>query len=161
MSRGDPFAPFPVAPCPECDERLSSWLQRLAGIYAMPTREFLDCCGLGDRRAADLEWRLGAVAETLLAARTGMTLPALRAMTFEDIGPHARSVIARGSRYLCPECSRDALVRRKAAAFPWTFWCAAHQARFRSAGGQSLEALLPGKLLAELDPAARRGAARL
>lgn len=161
MSRGAPFAPFPVAPRPECDERLSSWLQRLAGIYAMPTGMFLDCCGLSDRRAAELEWRLGTGAEIMLAARTRMTLPALRAMTFEDIAPHARSTIARGSRYLCPECSRGAFVHRKAAALPWTFWCAAHQARFRSAGGQTLEALLPGKSLAELDPDARRGAARL
>lgn len=152
---------LPVAPRPESDERLSSWLQRLADIYAMPAENFLEYCGLGGRSVAQFERRLGAGEGVLLARRTGMAVEALRSLTFEEIAPDACLMIASSSRYVCPQCSAGLTLHRKAAALPWTFWCPVHRTRFRSAGGRALDTVLPEKLLVALDPCARIGAVRM
>ena len=127
MSRVAFAAPLPVAPRPQPDERLSSWLGRLARLYGMRIEAFLECCGLR-RAVSDLEWRLWAGEGALLASRAGMTAEAVRALTFEEIAPHARLTVAARSRYACALCPTD--VHRKAAALPWNFWCVEHGARF-------------------------------
>lgn len=160
MSGSAPAMHLPVVPRPEENERLSSWLGRIARLYSMPMQPFLECCGLKERSVAEFEWRLEGGEGALLARRTGMTVQALKAMTFEEIAPQARPMIAQGSRYVCPQCSGDALIHRKAAALPWSFWCPVHRARLRSAGGSSLETLLLGRMLSALDPYAKRGADR-
>ncbi len=158
MSRVAFAAPLPVAPRPQPDERLSSWLGRLARLYGMRIEAFLECCGLR-RAVSDLEWRLWAGEGALLASRAGMTAEAVRALTFEEIAPHARLTVAARSRYACALCPTD--VHRKAAALPWTFWCVEHGARFEPRAGRMLTSLLPGTQLAALDPAARLGARRM
>lgn len=151
---------LPVAPRPEADERLSSWLHRLARLYAMPLDTFLECCGLTGLGIGDLEWRLGAGEGALLATRTGMTVQALPALTFAEIAPHARPMIASRSRYVCPDCPID--IHRKAAALPWNFWCAEHETRFVARGvGRGLERQLPEAQLTALDLYAHAGAMRL
>lgn len=159
MTSAPMMAPLPVAPRPELDERLSSWLHRLARLYAMPIDAFLECCGLSSRGIGDLEWRLGGGEGALLASRTGMDVEALRALTFARIAPHARLMIASHSRYVCPHCPSG--IHRKAAALPWNFWCAAHGARLRPRGGGRLPTLLPEQQRAMLDGYARDGAVRL
>jgi hypothetical protein len=160
MKAAPTMAPLPVVPRPAANERLSSWLSRLARLYAMPIEVFLECCGLSCSSVADLEWRLGGGEGALLAQRTGMTVEALQTLTFAEITPHARPMIATGSRYVCPHCSLD--IHRKAAALPWNFWCAEHETRFVARGvGGHLERLLPEAQLTVLDLYARAGATRL
>lgn len=149
---------LPVVPRAEPDERLSCWLGRLAQFYGMPIKAFLECCGLGCCDVADLEWRLGAGEGALLAARTGMTVEATRAMTFEEIAPHARLTVTRGSRYVCPLCPGG--IQRKSTALPWNFWCPEHGVRLAARGGRNLEGLSQTQLTV-LDLNARAGAMRL
>ena len=133
MTPASMMAPLPVAPRPAFDERLSSWLHRLARLYAMPIDAFLECCGLSGRGIDDLEWRLGGGEGALLAFRTGTDVEALRALTFAEIAPHARLMIASRSRYVCSHCRIG--IHLKSAALPWHFWCADHKARLRPKGG--------------------------
>ncbi|WP_323131077.1 TniQ family protein [Sinorhizobium medicae] len=150
---------LPVVPRPARDERLSSWLNRLARFYAMPIDAFLEHCGLNCKDATVLEWRLGEEEGAILASRTGLTIEALRTMTFEEIAPHARLTVARGSRYVCRSCSSG--IHRKRAAFPWNFWCREHDLRLDACGGRKLGEWLPEPALALLDFSASDGAARL
>lgn len=159
MKAAPTMAPLPVVPRPAVDERLSSWLNRLARLYAMPIEALLGCCGLGSRSIWELEWRLGEGEGALLAQRTGMTVEALRALIFSEITPRARPMIASHSRYVCPHCSLD--IHRKAAALPWNFWCAEHQIRFRPRAGVRLESRLSETQRTVLDLHARDGAMRL
>lgn len=149
---------LPVVLKPEPDERLSSWLGRLAWFYAMPIDAFLECCGLSGCDVNDLEWRLGGGEGALLAAYTGIGLEELRAMTLEEIAPHARLMVALGSRYVCPLCPGG--IRRKTTALPWSFWCPEHGARLTARGGRELEGLSETQLVM-LDLNARAGAMRL
>jgi hypothetical protein len=151
--------PLPVVPRPLRDERLYSWLHRLARFYAMPVDAVLAHCGLSQKSAAALEWRLGEGEGAILASRTGMTIEALRAMTFEDVAPHARLTVAMGSRYVCSACSPG--IHRKRAAFPWNFWCREHGLRLDACGGRKLREWLPEAALVTLDVSARDGALRL
>lgn len=159
MKAAPTMAPLPVVPRPAADERLSSWLNRLARLYAMPIEALLGCCGLGSRSIWELEWRLGEGEGALLAQRTGMSVEALRALTFSEITPRARPMIATGSRYVCPHCSLD--IHRKAAALPWNFWCAEHETRFRPRAGVSLEMRLSETQRTALDGYARGGARKM
>jgi hypothetical protein len=151
--------PLPVVPRPGADERLSSWLGRLAQLYGMPAEALLAWCGLRSVSVRELEWRLGGGEGVLLAGRTGLTVEDLRALTFDEIAPHARLMIAERSRYVCPRC--PAGVASKAAAFPWNFWCGEHAIRFVGKAGAGLDALVPPPQLAGLDLDARIGATRL
>lgn len=150
---------LPVVPRPARDERLSSWLNRLAQLYAMPTNVFLADCGLKRNGAAALEWRLGEGEGAILASRTGMTVEALRTMTFEKIAPQARLMIAPGNRYVCPGC--PAGIHPKRRAFPWNFWCREHNLRLAASGGRNLGEWFPETVLALLDFSAHDGAMRL
>lgn len=158
MIAGPASGVLPVVLKPASDERLTSWLGRLAWFYGMPIDAFLECCGLPRCDVNDLEWRLGGGEGALLAARTGMTVEALRAMTFEETAPHARMTVARGSRYVCPLCPGGIL--RKSTALPWNFWCPEHGVRLAARGGRNLEGLQETQLTM-LDLNARAGATRL
>lgn len=49
---------LPVVYAPEADERLSSWIARMAAFYAMTVSEFVAVLGLQGCDVFDLEWRL-------------------------------------------------------------------------------------------------------
>ena len=51
---------LPVAPRPQADERLSSWLARIAALYGMPIGALLAHCGLVGADPFALEKGLGA-----------------------------------------------------------------------------------------------------
>lgn len=92
---------------PEPDERLSSWLARLATFYAMTVSEFVAELGLAGCDIFDLEWHLSEGEGALIAARTGVPEVALQAMTYSEFVPDARIMIARKSRHCCPDCPAD------------------------------------------------------
>lgn len=158
MSTAPAIDVLPVVLKPEPDERLSSWLGRMAWLYGMPIGSFLECCGLPRWDIDDLEWRVGEGEGALLAARTGMTVEALRAMTFDKTVPNARMMVARGSRYVCPLCLGE--VQCRSMALPWNFWCPQHGVRLAARGGRNLKGLSQTQLIV-LDVNARAGASRL
>jgi len=115
---------LPVVFPPETDERLSSWLARLATFYAMTVPEFLAEPGLAGCDVFDLEWCLSDGEGALITARTGLSAPVVQAMTFCEVVPDAWIMIARKNRHRCATCPAD--IHRKAAALPMTFQCAIH-----------------------------------
>jgi hypothetical protein len=152
---------LPVAPRPETDERLSSWLARIAVVYGLPVGALLAHCGLVGADPFALEKGLGAGEGALLAERTGLVPEAIEAMTFCELAAPAHGMIARGDRGTCPLCADSSAIRRREAALPWGFWCAVHGLRRRPLVGESIEAQFGATALTQLDPLARAGARRL
>jgi len=62
---------LPVAPRPAAEERLSSWLSRIARIYGLSTSALVAHFGLAGSSAPTLEKRLSTGQGALIAARTG------------------------------------------------------------------------------------------
>ena len=143
------------------DERLSSWLARLAAIYGSPVGALLAHCGLAGADPFVLEKGLGAGEGALLAERTGLSPEAIEAMTFRQVAAPVRFMIARGDRGICPRCAETPAIRRRDAALPWGFWCAVHGRRRWPLGGEAIETLFGAAAMTKLDPFAQRGARRL
>ncbi|MBU6529404.1 TniQ family protein (plasmid) [Methylocystis sp. MJC1] len=152
---------LPVAPRPAAEERLSSWLSRVAGIYGMSANALLAHFGLTEVSALTLEQGLSAGQGALIAARAGLSAQTIDGMTFAALAPHARCLIAPSARYFCPSCAKSPAIGRKAAALPWTFWCSVHGVRLWGRDKRPMQSFLPESVLERLDPPARRGAARL
>ena len=152
---------LPLAPRPAADERLSSWLSRIARIYGLSASELLAHFGLAKASALRLEKQLSAGQGALIAGPVGLSAPMIEAMTFSTLAPRAHFMIGPSARYFCPRCAETPAIGRKAAALPWTFWCSAHGVRLWAREQRPMEALLPQSVLERLDPLARRGAGRL
>jgi hypothetical protein len=152
---------LPVAPRPAAEERLSSWLSRIARIYGLSASALVAHFGLAGSSAPTLEKGLSVGQGALIAARTGLGESSIDAMTFATLAPYARFMIAPSARYFCPRCAQTPAIGRKDAALPWTFWCSAHGVRLWARERRPMERFLPESVLERLDPLARRGAARL
>lgn len=150
---------LPVVCALEADERLSSWIARMALFYAMTVAEFITALGLQARDVFDLEWRLSEGEGALIMARTGLSPEAVQAMTFGELAPQARMMIARKNRYPCPLCPDE--LHRKSAALPWRFRCPAHGVEFRDATGATLSDILGADRFPELATCADAGTAVL
>ena len=149
---------LPVVFPPEADERLSSWIARMATFYAMTVPELLAELDLPGRDVFDLEWRMSEGEGARIALRTGLSAEAVLAMTFGEIIPEARMMIRR-NRYHCPRCPAD--VQGKSAALPWVFRCPVHGANLGDVSGGSLSELLGAGRLAAMEAPAKAGAALL
>ena len=152
---------LPVAPRPETDERLSSWLARLAAIYGSPVGALLAHCGLAGADPFVLEKGLGAGEGALLAERTGLSPEKIEAMTF-------REVAAPGALYDRPRRPRDLPALRRDTGDPAQGRGVALGLRWPSMagaagqlGGEAIETLFGAAALTKLDPFAQRGARRL
>lgn len=150
---------LPVVFPPEADERLSSWLAKMATFYAITVPEFVAELGLPGRDVFDLEWRLSAGEGALIAARTGLSAETAQAMTFRDMVPAARMIIARKNRHCCPLCPGD--VHRKSRALPWKFRCPVHGVALCDATGATLSDMLGAGRFTELEICASAGVAVL
>ena len=150
---------LPVVFPPEIDERLSSWLARLASFYAMTVPDFLSELGLPGRDVIDLEWRPSEGEGALIAGRTGLSDAARQAMTFCEVVPEARMMIARKTRHHCPLCPAD--IHRRSFALPWRFRCPVHGEVLRDTTGAALPDILGPDRFLELEPCAEVGADRL
>ena len=131
----------------------------MGAFYAMTLHEFVAELGLSGRNVFDLEWRLSEGEGALIAARTGVSVVALQAMTYREFVPDARIMIARTTRHRCPDCPAD--VHRKAAALPWTFSCAIHSTDLRDVGAATLADILGPARFDALHSHAKTGAAVL
>ncbi len=150
---------LPVVFPPEIDERLSSWLARLAQFYAMTVPEFLAELGVSGKDVFDLEWRMSEGEAALIATRTGFLVETLQAMTFGELIPEARMMIACRNRHRCPHCPAD--VHRKSLALPWVFRCPIHSTDLHDATAATLPEMLGASKMAALAPYAISGSAVL
>lgn len=147
---------LPVVIPPATDERLSSWLARMASCYALTVPEFLAELGLPGRDVFELEWRLSEGEGALIAARTGLVPEAVQAMTFGEMVPDARLIIGRKDRHHCPLCRND--VQRKSMAIPWIFRCPVHSTDLLDATGTTLPEVLGEGQITKLESLAATGA---
>lgn len=150
---------LPVVFPPEADERLSSWIARLAAFYAMTVPEFLAELGSSGRDVFDLEWRLSEGAGARIAQRTGLSVEAIQSMTFGELIPDARMMVARRNRHHCPYCPAD--VHRRSMSLPWVFHCPVHGADLQDTAGATLPAMMGGTRMAALAMHAKAGSAVL
>lgn len=150
---------LPVVLPPETDERLSSWIARMARFYAMTVPEFLAELGLSGRDPFDLEGRLSEGEGALIASRTWLAHEALQSMTFQEVTPDARMMIARQNRHRCPHCQAD--VHGKSLALPWVFRCPVHGADLQDTTGATLPEKLGDARMAALATHAKAGSAIL
>ncbi|MBG21716.1 MAG: hypothetical protein CML31_17505 [Rhizobiales bacterium] len=146
---------LPVVFPPKDDERLSSWIARMAAFYAMTVSEFLAELGLSGRDVFDLEWRMSEGEGARIVARTGLSLRAVQGMTFGDLIPEARMMIRR-NRYQCPKCPAD--VQSKSAAVAWIFRCPVHGSDYQDATGEKLPVVLGARRMAMVEAPAKVGA---
>ena len=149
---------LPVVFPPEADERLSSWIARMAPFYAMTVPEFLAELGFSGRDMFDLEWRLSEGEGARIEARTGLSPHVVRGMTFGELIPEARLMIRR-NRYHCPMCPAD--VQNKSAVLPWVFRCPAHGSDYQDTTGETRPDVLGAKRMVTADAPAKVGAAVL
>ena len=149
---------LPVVFPPEADERLSSWIARMASFYAMTVPEFLAELGLSGRDLFDLEWRLSEGEEAQIKARTGLSPQDVQGMTFGELIPEARMMIRR-NRYHCPMCPAD--VQSKSAALAWAFRCPVHGSDYQDTTGETLPVVLGANRMATAKAPAKVGAAVL
>ncbi len=131
----------------------------MAPFYAMTVSEFVAALGLKAHDVFDLEWRLSEGQGALIAARTGLALEAVQAMTFLELGAAARMMIARKNRYYCPHCPEEP--QRKSTALPWRFRCPVHGVEFRDATGETLSDRFGTDCFKKLEGHAEAGAAHL
>lgn len=150
---------LPVVYAPDADERLSSWAARMAPFYALTVSEFVAALGLKGHDVFDLEWRLSEGQGALIVARTGLSPEAVQTMTFRELGPQARMMIARKNRLPCQHCPED--LHRKATALPWRFRCPVHGEEFRDATGETLSDRFGTDCFKKLEGHAEAGAAHL
>src|SRR3954454_21064108 len=107
---------LPTTPRPATDERLSSWLSRLAAEYLVSVEGMLTHLGLPGTSAKALEDMLPADAADRLPTATGLSRAALEGMSFRDLVPEARSLVAARRYRLCARFSPEAdHVLRKSA----------------------------------------------
>ncbi|WP_282129913.1 hypothetical protein [Roseobacter litoralis] len=131
----------------------------MATFYALTVPEFVAELGLSGRDMFDLEWRLSEGEGALIAARTGLSAETAQAMTFRDMVPAARVIIARKNRHHCPLCPEE--VHRISAALPWKFRCPVHGVALCDATGATLSDMLGAGRFTELEICASAGVAVL
>jgi len=146
---------LPIVFLLETDERLSSWLSRMAQFYAMTVSDFLTELGLPDRDVFDVELQMSEGEGALIALRTGLSVDALQATTFGEFIPEAQMMIARQNRQHCPLCPGD--IHRKSLALPWVFRCPVHGADLQDATGTTLPAVVGDARMAALATYAKAG----
>jgi hypothetical protein len=128
---------LPVIPKALADERLSSWLARMAGIYLVSPGELVAHIGLRTKRMHDLDLDPRADDIARLVAATGVSAPQLLRMTFRDAPASLRGFINIESEEVCPSCVDEARPGVSPRLWEWTYpfalWCAKHGRRLKSA----------------------------
>jgi hypothetical protein len=124
---GEGRAPLPIVPPPFRDERLSSWLERVADVYLVSLNELQSHVGWS-RPALQLEFELVPADMERIASATHRSIERVLAMTFRGVPPRYRSLLRPGSRETCPACSRGMQrpQRLKGWSFAFAFWCDRH-----------------------------------
>ncbi len=130
---GEGRAPLPVVPLPFRDERLSSWLERIADVYLVSLAELQRHVGWS-RPALQIEIDPVQTYGERIAAATNSSVERLFAMTFDAAPPRYRSLLRPDSREICPACSRGLQrpQRLRAWSFAFSFRCDRHRQPLQS-----------------------------
>lgn len=125
---GNGRAPLPVVPPPFPDERLSSWLERVADVYLVSLDGLQTHVGWS-RPALQLETEPVMADMERIAAATSSSVERLFAMTFRDVPARYRSLLRLDSWKICPVCSRGLQrpQRLRAWSFAFSFVCDRHR----------------------------------
>lgn len=125
---GEGRAPLPIVPPPFRDERLSSWLERIADVYLVSLDELQAHIGCV-RPALQLEFEPVQADLERIAVATNSSAERLFAMTFRGAPPRYRSLLRPSSREICPACSRGTQrpQRLRGWSFAFAFWCDRHR----------------------------------
>jgi hypothetical protein len=127
---------LPVIPKALADERLSSWLARMAGIYLVSPEELVAHVGLRAKRIHDLDLDPNADDIARLVVATGVSARRLSRMTFRDAPASLRGFVNIESRAVCPACKDDvkpgSTPRLREWTYPFALWCAQHGCRLKS-----------------------------
>lgn len=125
---GEGRAPLPVVPPPFRNERLSSWLERIADVYLVSLDELQGHVGWS-QPALQLEFEPVQADMERIAVATSRSVERLLAMTFHDAPPRYRSLLRPDSREICPVCSRGMQrpQRLRAWSFAFSFRCGQHR----------------------------------
>ncbi len=125
---GEGRAPLPVVPPPFRDERLSSWLERIADVYLVSLDDLQAHVGWS-RPVPQLEFEPVKADLARIAAATNFSIDRLFAMTFHDAPARYRSLLRTDSREICAACSRglQRSPRLRAWSFAFSFRCDRHR----------------------------------
>ncbi|MBT1160261.1 TniQ family protein [Aminobacter anthyllidis] len=115
-------------PPPFQDERLSSWMERIADVYRVSLDGLQAHVGWA-RPALQLESEPVRADMERIAAATRSSVERLFAMTFHDVPPRYRTLLRPASRETCPVCSRGMQrpQRLRAWSFAFSFRCDRHR----------------------------------
>ncbi|HEV2158525.1 TniQ family protein [Bradyrhizobium sp.] len=130
---GEGRAPLPVVPPPFRDERLSSWLERIADVYLVSLDELQAHVGWS-RPALQLEIDPVRTDMERIAAATNSSVERLFAMTFHNASSRCRSLLRPDAREICPVCSRGMQrpPRLRTWSFAFSFYCDRHRQPLQS-----------------------------
>lgn len=125
---GQGRAALPVVPPPVPDERLSSWLARIADRYLVTVEELQAHVGWA-APLLELELRPGGADVERIAQATSFPASRIVAMTFAVMPERYLSLLRLDGRDICPACT-PGLARPpqlKSWAFAFGFWCERHR----------------------------------
>lgn len=124
---GKGAAPLPIVPPPFRDERLSSWLERVADVYRVSLDELQAHVGWS-QPAPQLELEPARADIERIATATHYSVERVRTMTFHGTPTRYRSLLRPSSREICPSCSRGLKrpQRLKSWSFAFAFLCDRH-----------------------------------
>ncbi|MGB3390806.1 MAG: TniQ family protein, partial [Pseudaminobacter sp.] len=130
---GEGRAPLPVVPTPFRDERLSSWLERIADVYLVSLDDLRAHVGWS-RPALQLEIDPVQTDMERIAAATNSSVERLFGMTFHDAPSRYRSLLRPDAREICPVCSRGMQrpPRLRTWSFAFSFYCDRHRQPLQS-----------------------------
>ena len=152
---GQGTPPLPIVPPPAFDERLSSWLSRIADVYLVSPGELCTHFGLSSDGLLGLDLEPSDGAILLLSRATGLSSVQLASLTYRGLPALARSLVNLKSLDFCPMCASGTGIRRaprlKAWAFGYTLWCSEHGCRLYGSDLSGVHALGGGDI-------AKRGA---
>lgn len=126
--RGEGRTPLPIVPPPLPEERLSSWLERVADVYLVSLDELQAHVGWA-RPALELEREPALSDVECIAAATSSSVERLFAMTFHDLPSRYRNLLRWKAGEICPAYSQGMQrpPRLKAWSFAFSFWCERHR----------------------------------
>jgi hypothetical protein len=126
--RGEGRTPLPIVPPPLPEERLSSWLERVADVYLVSLDELQAHVGWA-RPALDLEREPVLRDLEWIAAATSSSVERLFAMTSRGLPSRYRNLIRWKAGEICPACSQGMRrpPRLRTWSFAFSFWCERHR----------------------------------
>jgi hypothetical protein len=140
--RGEGRAQLPIVPPPFPDERLSSWLTRIADVYLVSLDELQGHVGWA-RPALELEREPVLQDLERIADATSSSVERLFAMTFHGLPSRFRDLLRSEIRETCHVCSRGMQrpPRLKTWSFAFSFWCERHRQPLFSGDTRGVSAL--------------------